>query len=1382
MQSIGKFLLLFLIFTIQLLKAQDYSSLNYNNLGAYDGLPSEECRFVFQDSRDFLWIGTEEGLIRYDGYDLINLSKLAESELSNIFFTDATEDPNNHLWFSSKQGIYHLNPYNYEIKHIQPGQYKHTHHLSNNVTSIVCDGDSNIWFGGPSGLFKYQVRNDSLQHYQVNSNQNQNNSQLVKKLLFTSKNELWLATWENGIVKYNKSKDQLEYQAIPNHNIINEFYEDNRGNLWVARWNKGISVIDISDSRDPEIIKKFSYTPTSRKATIPDNVIHSFVNDKYGNIWIGTPYGLVIIEKPYSDKPTLYQKEHHSEKESLSNNIVRDIFLDRSGIIWVSTGGGGIDKIKIHSPQFRTRTIPELDPHKKSQTIHCFTHDNKGRFLIGVQGLGFLIYIPETNRYLLPAEVNDYEELSEIGINTVKSFLWDNDSNLWIGTRFKGLIKYNPGTGNMILLNPETKNQLFMAKMISSLRHGNYNNIWAATPNGLYRIVNGPTKNLSDFSVKRFNYIPGNNTSLPSNDISDVIIDDEGYLWTATYQSGIARSITPLKNNEDEINFRSYRGKKRDNKMETDHIMTLFKDSKGELWVGTGGKGIKKWDLENEHFYSPFEKNMMDGYIIYAINESDDRKIWATSNKGLIRLTPDSSGYATEFFSSRDGLQGDVFLKNSFYKTSNGHFLIGGHKGYNTFDPANIAIDEFEPSIEITSLNVSGQIKPPHKFSKESPLILTHNDKYVSFSFASLDFRMPEKNRYAYKLEGFEQGWQYVDHNTRSATYANLKPGNYKFIVKGTNSKGKWIHNSNTIPIRVKRAPYATWAAFTGYIIIITGLVGLFIYLYTNNIKISQALRIEHIEKEKTAKLTQFKLQFFTNLSHELLTPLAILNILANRWDSMVRYNKTEVGPILERNVSRLSRLVNQVLQFRKSETGNMRISVKEINILSYVQEIYHNYKILAKERNISFNLIAPHELWGTLDPEILDIVLNNLLSNAFKFTSEGGEIALTVKTVKKNEKDETHWLNIQVKDNGRGISDDKLNTIFERFYQIGNVNTKQKGIGIGLALTKNLINMHDGSIDVESVPGQGTVFSFLLPISTNFYRKYNETNNQILIDSRKISNEPKTVDEEKKKGETIRPQHDKTILLVEDNEDFLALLKNDIGIYFSALEATNASEALKLAEKEDIDLILSDVMMDGMSGQELCYNLKNNINTSHIPIILLTAAQEDIERLKGYEAGADSFLTKPVMPEVLIKRIELLLGKREERKFEFNTGQFLEPENTPFSSHDQKILEKAKAIVEREINNPELTVKTLRDEIGLSNSMLYRKIKFLLNLTPNEFIRTIRLRRAAQLLDDNAVNVSEAAYNTGFNDLSYFGVCFKRQYGVTPTTYLKNAKKDKTK
>ena len=1372
-----RFFLLIYIFFGLLTKAmpQEYASLQFSSITSNENLPSDECNVVFQDSDDFLWFGTNEGLYRYDGYEVRDFDDLVNFSSKNLKFNDAVEDSAGKIWFATSNGVIVYDKKAGATKLIEPSKLTEAKSISDQITKIVFDKKERMWFGSDTGLFLYDIHSNCSIYYPTVGNANVVSN--IRDILVTRDGTIWMATWGSGLVKFNEQDSSFsrfmlfDYSSKTNdkHNVLNSLHASSDNILWVGSWGHGLYAVDISAPDQPRIVQWWERKDNTAN-TILGNIIFDMVTDNYGNLWIGCPYGLSIIQSPLSENFLIHNYVYNKNGPSLTNNVIRSLLQDRTGVIWLGTTGGGVNKTNIHKRKFSPYAITEVDAQKKSQTVNSFSTDRQNRLLIGVKSLAFGVYDIDKELFIHYSDIPEYAVLKKLPINTVKNFTWDKDSSLWMGTRYIGLVKFDLKTGKWIRLFNKKGARRMNAKEIFSVKKDFDNNLWAVTDKGLFKVVANESRGFDDYTVEYYSPVIESSGALDDEVISDITFDRQGRLYVSTFEGSLVRSAVPVSDRKGPMGFTHL---VRHDERPLVSINCLFWDSKDQLWVGSLGKGLKKWNENTGRYDCPLFADEMDDRVIYAITEDHYGNLWATSNQGLLHLKSDEEGYSVATYTSGNGLQGNVFIKGAMMRDKNGHIYVGGHNGFNCIDPVPIEEDVIIPKVAFTSLKTGKETVNPQSFNERNPFTIRHDDNLFSISFASLDMRAPGETRYAYKLEGLEDDWQMVSANSRTATYVNLKPGHYTFKVIGTNVIGQWNSEIAVLPIVVKTAPYFTWWAYTLYAIAIIGVILLIFLMYRNQMKARQELKIEHVERTKSEKLSQFKLQFFTNLSHELLTPLSILLILSEKWSRYGMPEDEKFPKMFERNVDKLHHQIKQMLQFRKAESGNLKLELNKYDLDQIIKESYENYLIISEEKKISFELLTSGIGEGFVDREKLDICLNNLLSNAFKYTKKEGTIRLEVGTNKG-------WITIKVKDSGRGIPKEQLKNIFNRFYRTSYTCDIADGIGIGLALTKNMVNFQGGSIKVESEPGKGSTFTLQLPISLSYHKHHTFSQIDPIITDEDVCLQGTRKSSHIEDRLEASPGQQKTILIVEDNEDFLTLVTLHLEKYYHVISAMSGKVAFDLANSNEVDLIVSDLMIPGMDGYQLCKAIKNDVNTSHIPFIIVTANANDDGRMIGYEVGVDSYLTKPVNLQVLISRIASLLKKRNEIHAEFNMGAFLEPKKIVTTSIDENILSKAKAVVEDYMSDPELTVKVLCDELAMSNSMLYRKIKGILNLTPNEFIRNIRLRKAAQLLEDKSIQISEVAYRTGFSDLSYFGVCFKKQYGVTPSVFQKEKEEKK--
>lgn len=1366
------FLLLTVIVSLSI-KAENTNDIKFLPLDSDGEMPSDICSFTFIDDEGFLWIGTEEGVVRYDGYETINLMSIVDNYSTNKVFNDVVEVGNGVLWFGTSTGLLKYDKKTSKITDINLREHLQNFNIARKVDAIVYDGKNSLWFGNPTGLFHYNLENDSISLYRNISGRK--GVTIILDIIIDSKGTLWVSTWKDGLIRFDpKTKDHNTYLLFNDftdqkkNNQVNRLFISKEGHLYAGSWGGGLYVLDIESGAKPKLLRKFYPNTTFDLA---NEIVTSINQNKNGNIWVGTPSGLSVIQSPTDNntKVKIYNEDRNNPY-AIGNNSIFSIQRDATGIMWLATRGGGVYKVNPERHLFELYSAPQSSHRPNTnRVIHSFIEDNKGNLLVGTQSQ-LLTQFSTTEKTFHPTNF----PWGAGQFNTAKSFTWDKQGCLWLGLRYSGLLRYNPKNGKYFTMHNRNRRKKFFAQEVNAIKEDANHNLWAATNNGVYKVTLGGGKAINDFKVTAIKSSMVEGRTAISSNISDLLIDKDQHLWVATNNNGLLRTTTPL-GLETEFIFEQYNTQCNDCGLQTDHLLSLFEDSDGRVWVGTGGDGLKYWDSTKKTFVAPNGNKQLRNIIFLDINEDDNKRIWATTNRGLYCFTKNNSGeYRSEIFSKVDGLQSNMFSQGAFYKMSDGRFAIGGPRGFNIFHPADISPDTYIPPVRITEVINNTTVLNPYLLSNGKTENFKHSQNDFSFSFSSLDFRHPEKNKYAYKLEGLDNEWKYVTSKSKTASYSNLPKGTYTFMVKGSNYMGVWSDAELSISFRIKQAPYKTWWAILIYITAITTLIIFYFRLRLTQVRTENKLELEKMERQKSDSLNQFKLQFFTNLSHELLTPLSVLKIASDQWNDYKNNKDVDLRGIIDRNVSYLRRQIQKTLQFRKVERGDVSLNIHEVDLPSLLTNISDNYKLIAENKKIDFQCEIPKHLYGNVDSEKVDIIVNNLLSNAFKYTDEGGQVSLSTDVL---EKGKHTYIEISINDNGQGIPKEKLDQIFERFYRINQVNSKTEGLGIGLALANNLCEMHGGKIEVESKLGFGTNFKITLPISKQFYEDYQQDDINSFFDKNRIA-----AKEESAIVRTVKIKKDKekNILILEDDADSLLLMRASISEYYNVLSASNGLEGMKIAGEQEVDLIVTDNMMPEMTGTELCKQLKSDMNTSHIPIILVTADQQEDMRFSAYEAGVDSILIKPLNINILLTRISALLKKKEGAIKVFKKGDLFEPSELVITTMDEKFLDQLKSIVEAHIEDPDLSVKLLMKELGLSQSQLYRKMNGILDVTPNDYIKNIRLRRAAKLIEaDKNLNISDVAFKFGFNDLSYFGVCFKKQFGVAPRNYQKGDRRE---
>ena len=1353
-----RFTLLFIIVLHVFTASYCIENLEFERLNSNNGLLSEEIRDIFQDSEGYLWFLTPEGLNKFDGYDF-KIYKPGQQGLNftTSAFESICEDKQKRLWLgTAEKGILIYDKANHVVipfEEISNGQKL----LDLHIRTLLADMNNNIWIGTEYGLYRFQIENKELTFFNLgNMSAAEPAWCIIESMIEDSKGNIWIGTWNMGLFRFNTVREQFsnfnlfdKSLATNNSNRIKSLYEDRHGAIWVGTWEDGLYEVRLSGEK--LVTGRYFLYDNAIDQSIPGDIIYSINQDANDNIWIGTPYGLCIIENPYSVKP-FFRNISHDFKSSkgLSNNEVWKIIKDKSGLMWLGTIEGGVNKVHPDGKIFENYTIPPISQQIYSQTIQNFCIDPDDRFLIGVKSLGFGYYDLAKKQYIPFTALDEYNSLPT-SINTVNCFLNESDKYLWLGTRYNGLIRFDYNDKTWIIINDLSEQ--FTYEPVNVIFQDKTGNLWTGTENGLYKI-NSCGVNADCFEIERI-------SDLDNCRIHDIKQDQDGSLWIGTAERGIYRFNPEVKTrNIKQFNLTS-------GNTLANRIQSIYVDSKDNLWAGTSDRGLLIYDRDKSAFTKARITEGMTTDMVFGMTEDANNNLWLTTNKGLIRLIHGNNNLVADSYTVTDGLQGNIFVRGSIFKQNNNRIFVGGYYGFNAFFPSDVKPNTFEPPTAITEIRINEE---PVHFNPEvdQPIKLNYTKNNLEIDFSAMSFYKPDKNSYAYKLEGYDDDWQYVDASLRRARYPRLDAGSYIFYVKSANSSDLWNQQAVKVEFSIMPAPYKTWWAYIGYVVAFMLLLLLIYRFVINNLKMKHDLEIEKIEHAKSEKINQFKLRFFTNISHEILTPLSIINVTIDLIKSKTRKSKEELK-IVERNVSQLNRLLHQLLDYRKMETGQLKLQVQKENFNEFITQITENFQPLANRKNLTLNLVQNRkhkETW--FDKDKLDKIIDNLISNALKYTPDGGSVLLSskVKVYGKNMMAE-----ISVSDTGKGIRSDELENIFNRFYR-SETEREDTGSGIGLAFTKNLVELHKGTISVRSEVGKGSTFEVVFPVDKESYIKTEiiEVSGESQILNPIQGNN--LVDFRPGHLSGIQQKNTIKLLLVDDNHDFRSILKTHFKHSFNIIEAKDGKQGLNKAIYEQPDIIVSDVMMPEKDGFELCIDLKNNVDTKHIPVILLTAKVDEEARLKGYGTGADSYITKPLSLAVLHSRINALLLKNKDLLVDLSTDHTSGFKKTKMT--DPLFLKEIEHFVLETISESELSVRDIAKYLNMSDSMFYRRVKQLAKVTPVEYVKNIRLNQAARMLKKEDATIAEIAYSTGFSDQSYFTVCFKKKFGITPRNYIK--------
>ncbi len=1276
---------------------------------------------LFEDKDGFIWIGTMHGgLNKFNPKSEIFTNYINETTYSSIYnnhyITTITEDINGHIWVGTfGNGAFKFDKNNHSYEKYD-STYQNSNGLSNNdVFSIKADGNK-VWITSNSGILdSYDISQKMFEHFRY-SNQEFQSSRSGQKICIDSKGNIWISTEEEGLYQFNKSSRGLKHykygkdsSSISSNNIT-DIKEGKLGEIWFTTF-EGLNLINTS-TNEITTYKSDRLNPNS----LTNNVSYSLYIDSDNTLWLGMGDGSVnkTINSPFE----IYKTSFIKESNSLSFNVVVSLHMSGDNL-WIGTGGGGLDKFDI-----------------KSQTFYNYSNNPNIR--------------------------------NSIPSNIVMSVFEDTVGNVWTGNFRKSLIGYKKNNTDLFFEAKFDSNIPINTLNIQvfDIIEDNKNNIWIASYNeGLYK-YNKKTKRLTNYKMQ---------DGLLSNRLLSLLIDKSGKLWIGSLDNGV-QAINPVLNNSEQKLFEL----NNDNHFKINHpIKDIYEDNLGSIWFATEEGGVYELNNTSKNFTQYTVSNGLPSNSIYGIIQDNYNNLWFSTNKGIATLNTTNNKTLT--YNTFDGLPTNDFESGAIAKTEDGKLFFGSKKGLVSFypdqlnvkpEPINLLVTNFQIfNKDISANEIIDGYKPLDTsivFTKH--ITLPHFLDNFSFEFATPGYQSPHNIKYEYMLEGLDDRWITTPSERHFANYSNISPGTYIFKVKATEENS--IENENFtekhIFIRITPVWWQTKIAYFIYFLIISSLIWFIYYNIKNRIRLKNELLIEKYKHDKDEELHQSKINFFTTISHELRTSLTLILTPLEELTKIRNTNNRTSNLIMtmNRNGQRLLNLVTQILDFRKLESSVTKLKVSELAIKEFFDELCIPFYQYANEKNIQFQLTVSNSCdKGWFDANKLEIIVYNMLSNAFKFAKKKIDI-----NVDLDEKDER--LIIKIKDNGHGISTENISKIFQDFYQ---VKTKESnfssGTGIGLAITKNLVDIHYGEIRVKSELNEYTIFNIIIPITKKFYGAHE------IVDTITEMNDSTNVIEEALIYEDnnlnqVTPDKKPILLIVEDNFEIRNLIKTHFSDDYKVFTSSDGINGCEKAFDMIPDIIISDIMMPKMNGLQLCKKLKTDSRTSHIPIILLTARGSHAFQMEGLEYGADDYLTKPFNLEILDVRVKNLVESRKALRETFRKEILLKPKDVAINNVDEIFIEKIMQIIETNMSDSKFSVAKLATEIGMSHSVLYRKIMALSGQNINEFLKTIRLTRAAQLILDSDYSINQISDMTGFSNPKYFSTCFKKKYGTTPTKY----------
>lgn len=1344
----------------------DINKLHFESVNPLNGLPSNEVRKLYQDKDGYIWISTYNGLARYDGYNVItyNLDMDGNKQFINSFVNIVTEDNNHNLWIGTHCGLNVLNKVTGEVTKIKFPVLE-----NGNVEGIVATKDGDIWIGCNKGLFRYRSRIGRFESYRERIGKNFGGMD-IKTMIEDDRGYLWIGTWQQGLFRYSPKEDRFyKYRSLNPVNSAHVIFQDKAHNIWVGTWGYGlVRLVNPYDFRRFSFVS-YTHKEGNRKSLV-DNIVYAVAQDiNTGKVWVGTRSGLSILNDiNSSDSFESYTPGQF--KWELPFNEVNTIMCSKDGLMWIGMLGGGVCRVNTHSSMFKLDRLESIKNRFFTNSVRSIFIDDDGLAWMGIMGFGFVSYDRETHKFIHCKEYPEFRNIANI--STVNAIIkrkktkeicfatWDN--GVWI---------YNKQKKQVRLLNIEREKKL-MDDCIYSLLEDHKGNLWIGTRNGICMLSAGNKL----FDLKEL--LTDGKENVTQSPVFSMVEDRNGVIWAATNYSGVLR-ITD-KGGRKEIKYYS----PQNNLLKVQSVLSLFTDSHNRVWAGTDGGGVNVYNRDQDRFVSPFKQYNPSGNVVTNIQEDNSQNLWLTTNHGLMQLIMDQKGTLinTRSYTSSDGLQGQFFNRNASFKTESGELFFCGYNGINSFYPPKKQVNASISSLVITDLKIFNKslrdfyIGERNKISKQTidfskKIVLSHSNNNFSIDFSILNYINVDQNKFAYKLDGYDTDWVYTDAQRHFAYYNNLKSGTYVFHLKGADENGLWNPNERVLIIQVLPPLWQTWWAYCLYTIAFL-LVSYYIYLTVRNrIRMKQAIRFGEIKRQKIEEINHAKLQFFTNITHELMTPLTI--ILASI-DELKQLHPDDRGAfaVINNNTIRLMRLIQQILEFRKVESGNLKLRVSKGNLTLFLSNCVDAFRPLVNKKRITITFQRDEtDVWGYFDPDKLDKIIYNLLSNAAKYNRENGHIIVGL-----SHNSEKETVAISVKDSGEGLSKETISKLFNRFYEGDHRRFHTIGTGIGLSLTKDLVTLHKGDIGVESEVGVGTIFTVNFMVSESAYaieqidRTNQITSNSIFKGSEAESPEIETSDEE----QSLLSENKSGLLLVEDNEELRSIMVKLLKQEYRLFTANNGVEAISVLEKEAIDLIISDIMMPEMDGLEFCRYVKNKFEFCHLPVILLTAKQTEEDIISGYQSGADGYVCKPVNLALLHAKIDNLLKKKQRMGVDFRKQLVFEAKELDYTSMDEEFIKKAIDCVYNHLGDCEFDHPQFIAEMGTSRSTMAEKLRTLTGLTPSSFIRNIRLKAACQILDEKKkVRITDLAYEVGFSDPKYFSTCFKNKFGLSPSEYM---------
>lgn len=1344
--------------------------LYFKPLNISSELSTKEIRNLYQDREGYIWISSYNGLLRYDGYSVVAYRSLDKSLGQNMdcFINTVSEDLESRIWIGTQFGLYVLDKRTEEVCKVSLSPLN-----TSNIETLLTASNGDVYIGSNTGLYRKRAGSESIEQCHALKDRPAYAID-VKALMEDRRGHIWIGTWTQGLIRYDVANDcYYHYKGLNPRNSSHALFQDDKGRIWIGTWLYGL--LRLENPYDMRHFSVVSYRhDKDNPLSIADDIIYTITQDpNTGKLWIGSRSGLSILDE--EEGVFRNYQSVNGLRERLPFNEVDALLCSKDGLMWVGMLGGGIYTVNTHRKQFSYDSLKPLQSFLQTNSIRCISQSREDELWLGVRGFGLIFYNLQTGQITPYNRHSVFKKLPYI--SCVNDIIYRRKTGEYcIATWDDGIWFYDGKDVRSLNLSNEPK---LTDYCIYALLEDAAGNLWIGARNGLYMMgYQGAEKG----KIRTLNELTKGNADLRSP-IFKMAEDGQGNIWVATPNSGIWR-LTP------DGQSGTYTAKRYTAHLQNFNAtgaMMICADSYDRIWAGSNNNTLSLYDSANDRFVPVFEKYIHGQELVSCIIEDDRQTLWLTTHSYMYHiagssLCPDS--LSIEMYTVEDGLQDNGFNRNACYKSKDGTLYFGGTNGLNYFNPAEIACAHTSSPIVVTDFRIYGSsVRNMPKEERcrlmDAPLgyvrniVLAHDQNDFSIYFSLLNYINPQLNQYEYRLEGYDMDWISSGADRHFAHYSNLPVGNYTFLLKGANGNGVRSSDVYTLHIQILPSPWLSGWAVAGYVLL---LLLILCYIYKevkNRLRLKHAVEIAYIQRQKQEEVDHAKLQFFTDITHELLSPLSIISASADELKMQYPDRKNLLQQISD-NTLRLTRLIQQILEFRKVEDAQQKLKVSQGNLTQFLKHAVQAFAPLVRKKQLCIRLEnCDTDCMGYFDPDKLDKIVYNLLSNAAKYTPEGGTI-----TLRQEYDAEQKCFAFSFNNPGEPIPADKQVHLFERFYEGEYRKFHTIGTGIGLSLTKDLVSLHHGIISVHCDKETGNTFVVKIPVSREAYPACEIDNEAEVQDVELLPIEEQDKNGHESVGESASQAEGReslpALLLVEDDEELRKSLSHLLASRYRVFEAENGRAALEMLHQEDIAVVVSDILMPVMDGLTLCRQIKAQFETRHIPVILLTAKVSDEDQIKGYEAEADGYVCKPVSIGVLSAQIENCLRKQQKGSIDARKTLVFTAKGINYTSADEAFLQKVLDCVNAHLSDSSFDATAFIRQMGMSRTNFSDHLKQLTGMTPAAFISNARLQTALQVLQQTPhIRIAELAYAVGFNDPKYFTLCFRKKFGASPREYL---------